>query len=43
MECYADGLPFYKTSIYGTLIFSVVLFGSYYLIAKREQQQSIAK
>ncbi len=43
MQCYADGLPFYKTSIYGTLIFSVVLFGSYYFITKREHQQSIAK
>ncbi len=43
MQCYGDGLPFYKTSIYGTLLFSVVLFGSYYFIAKREQQQAVAK
>jgi hypothetical protein len=42
MQCYVDGLPFYKTSIYGTLIFSVVLFSSYYFITKREQKQSIA-
>jgi hypothetical protein len=43
MQCYEDGLPFYKTSIYGTLIFSVVMFGTYYFIAKREPKEAIAK
>jgi len=29
-----DGLPFYKWSIAATLLFSAILFGSYYLITK---------
>ena len=29
MFCYADGIPFYRTSILATLIFSAILFGSY--------------
>lgn len=32
MMCFADGLPFYKNSLYGTLFFSAVLFGGYYLL-----------
>ncbi len=32
MQCYADGLPFLQTSVYGTFFFSAVLFGGYYLI-----------
>ena len=32
LMCYTDGLPFYINSIYGTLFFSGVLFGGYYLI-----------
>ncbi|MBX3253139.1 MAG: hypothetical protein KF862_03270 [Chitinophagaceae bacterium] len=32
MMSFADGLPFYKNSLYGTLFFSVVLFGGYYLL-----------
>jgi hypothetical protein len=32
MMCFADGLPFYKNSIAGTLFFSALFFGSYYLI-----------
>lgn len=35
MMTYADGLPFYKNSIAGTLFFSAILFGGYYLIARR--------
>jgi hypothetical protein len=27
--CYSDGLPFYRTSIIATLVFSAILFGSY--------------
>lgn len=29
--CYNDGLPFYKNSVIATVIFSAVLFGTYYL------------
>jgi hypothetical protein len=32
MLCYADGLPFYKMSILGTLVFSAILFGSYIFV-----------
>jgi hypothetical protein len=43
MQCYADGLPFYKTSIVGTLIFSVILFGTYYFFAIKDKQQVLSK
>ena len=29
MLCYSDGIPFYKTSILATLVFSAILFGTY--------------
>jgi hypothetical protein len=32
MLCYTDGIPFYKMSILATLVFSVILFGSYFFI-----------
>jgi hypothetical protein len=32
MLCYADGIPFYRMSILATLVFSAVLFGSYFII-----------
>jgi hypothetical protein len=34
-ECYTAALPFYWNSIAATLIFSAVLFGSWYLISRR--------
>lgn len=34
MMCYNDALPFYPNSLYATFIFSVVLFGGYYLLNK---------
>jgi hypothetical protein len=34
MLCYNDALPFYRTSVYATLVFSLILFGSYFLIRK---------
>jgi hypothetical protein len=37
MLCYADGIPFYRMSILATLIFSGILFGSYYLIHKNAE------
>ena len=43
LATYADGLPFYKNSIIGTIIFSTVLFGSFYFISKKEKQLAIAK
>lgn len=32
MTCFADGLPFYQNSLAGTLCFSALFFGGYYLI-----------
>jgi len=34
IACYTDGLPFYRTSIFATIIFSIVLFGAYYLFGR---------
>ena len=33
--CYNDALPFYKNSLTATIVFSAVLFGSYYLAKTR--------
>ena len=32
MLCYADGIPFFKMSILGTLVFSAVMFGTFIFI-----------
>jgi hypothetical protein len=32
MLCYSDGIPFYKTSILATLVFSAILFGTFIFI-----------
>ena len=32
MLCYSDGIPFYLTSLLGTLVFSAILFGTYAFI-----------
>lgn len=37
--CMTDGLPFYKNSLVGTLLFSTILFGSYYFINKKVSQE----
>ncbi len=34
LQCYTDALPFYKGSLTGTVFFSLVLFGGYYLVNK---------
>ncbi len=39
MLCYGDGIPFYRTSILATLVFSAILFGSYLVI----QNQQLAR
>ncbi len=36
--CFSDGLPFYPWSVAATFIFSAILFGSYYLVAKNSIQ-----
>ena len=35
IACMTDGLPFYKNSLVGTLLFSTILFGSYYFVSKQ--------
>ncbi|HEX4852222.1 MAG TPA: DUF6580 family putative transport protein [Puia sp.] len=32
--CYEDAIPFFRTSIIATLVFSFILFGSYYLLKR---------
>jgi len=41
MLCYADGIPFYKMSILSTLVFSGILFGSFYLLKQSVKQQTL--
>ena len=36
MTTYELGIPFYKASIWGTLIFSTVFFGAYYLLNRKK-------
>ncbi|RYZ58691.1 MAG: hypothetical protein EOO14_09390 [Chitinophagaceae bacterium] len=35
LQCYADGLPFYQTSLLATPLFATVLFGAYYLATQK--------
>jgi hypothetical protein len=43
LQCYADGLPFYRGYLLGTVFFSFVLFGLYFLFyKKRAAQKSLA-
>ena len=42
MMTYADGLPFYPNSIYSTIFFSAVLFGSWYFIKRNASKLNIA-
>jgi len=36
LAAYGDGIPFFENSVLGTLFFSMVLFGGYYLLGKTE-------
>jgi hypothetical protein len=38
MQCYNDALPFYRTSLIATMVFSGILFGSYYLVTRNAQK-----
>lgn len=42
IQCYIDGLPFYRGALMGTLVFSAILFGTYMLVKKREMQMATA-
>jgi len=37
LMCYTDGLPFYPWSVASTLIFSLILFGGYYLFTRQTE------
>lgn len=39
LHCYAEAIPFYRGSLYATLIFSTILFGGYYLINRYVAQK----
>ena len=41
LHCYAEAIPFYRGSLYATLIFSVILFGGYYLINRYFNQKPV--
>ncbi|HLX93121.1 MAG TPA: DUF6580 family putative transport protein [Puia sp.] len=43
MQCYNDAIPFYRTSLFATVIFSVILFGGYILLKKREGKLQVAR
>ncbi|HTS44442.1 MAG TPA: DUF6580 family putative transport protein [Puia sp.] len=42
LQCYNDGIPFYRTSILATVIFSAILFGSYFLLKRGESATATA-
>jgi hypothetical protein len=42
MNCYAAGLPFYKNSVIATVVFSALLFGSWYFISRRSAKPAVA-
>ncbi len=41
LMCYADGLPFYLNSLIATLVFSAILFGSFWLIFQNAKRLSV--
>lgn len=41
MQCYMDGLPFYRGALMATLVFSAVFFGLYMLLKKRENDLQV--
>ena len=42
MQCYTDALPFYRTSLIATVVFSAILFGAYYFISKKQTALTVA-
>jgi hypothetical protein len=43
MQCYTDGLPFYRGGLMATLVFSAILFGTYMLVTKKKKEmQTVA-
>jgi len=42
IQCYNDALPFYRTSLIATLVFSGIFFGTYYLISRNVSKTATA-
>jgi hypothetical protein len=43
MQSYADGLPFYKMDLLGTLVWGIVLFGIYHLVIQSKKVSQTVK
>jgi hypothetical protein len=42
LQTYGDAWPFFKYSVMATVVFSAVLFGTYYLVANRNTNKQLA-
>ena len=42
MMCFNDGLPFFRDSLVYTIVFSIILFGGYFLIQRLFAKQQLA-
>lgn len=42
MACYTAAIPFYKGSLAATVLFSGILFGSWYFIIRRQRKAALA-
>lgn len=42
LACYTAGLPFYRGSLLATVLFSGILFGSWYWMSRKEKKATIA-
>ena len=42
MQAYADGLPFYRGGLLATVVFSIILFGSHYLLTRASAKSKLA-
>lgn len=40
IECYVGAIPFYRQSIFATLLFSTIFFGAWYLINRKKEVMS---
>ena len=43
INCYTLAIPFFRTTMASTLVFSLVLFGAYEIVARRVKKTSLAK
>lgn len=43
LSCYIDGIPFYKSSLQSTALFSALIFGTYYLLNYKQLQTAYVK